>query len=68
MKKDRAELNDASLENVNGGACDCVALNPSGKISAGTAYSHNMPKINPDEKYIMDAAPPAADIISELKS
>lgn len=63
MKNDKAELNDASLEEVNGGTFDYVILNPSRK-----ATSHDLPKVEPYEKYVMDAAPPAADIISELKS
>lgn len=63
MKKDKAELNDAGLEEVTGGTFDYVILNPSRK-----ANNHDMPQMEPYEKYIMDAAPPAADIISELKS
>lgn len=63
MKNDKTELNEAGLEEVNGGTFDYDILNPSRR-----AGSHDLPKVEPYEKYVMDAAPPAADIISELKS
>ena len=65
MKNERIELNDMAMEKVIGGY---VASDPSKQCGAETAVSHNMPKINPDEKYIMSSAPTADDIISELKS
>ena len=47
MKNDRTELNDASLEEVNGGTFDYVVLNPSRK-----AGSHDMPQVEPYEKHV----------------
>lgn len=61
------ELKEIELEAVTGG--DVTSANIVGTVrphrrpTAGTVVLHNMPKINPDEKYVMGFDPTDIQII-----
>ena len=67
MKNTNFELKDIELENVTGG--DVTSANivgtvrPHRRLTAEPVVLHNMPKINPDEKYVMCFDPTDIQII-----
>lgn len=67
MKNTNFELKDIELENVTGG--DVTSANIVGTVrphrrpTAEPVVLHNMPKINPDEKYVMCFDPTDIQII-----
>ena len=70
-KNEKVVINDKDLENVSGG--DVQSANIVGGVLShcrpfADVKSAGMPQKQPDERYVMDAAPTADDIISELKS
>lgn len=71
MKNGKFEIKEKDLENVTGG--DVTSDNIVGTVKphrrpTAEVTSAGMPKIQPDEKYVMNAAPTADEIIDELKS
>ena len=67
MKNTNFELKDSELGNVTGG--DVTSANIVGTVrphrrpTAEPVVLHNMPKINPDEKYVMCFDPTDIQII-----
>lgn len=67
MNKDKNELKEKELEAVTGG--DVTSANIVGTVRphrrplTGDVSLHNMPKINPDEKYVMGCDPTDSQII-----
>lgn len=67
MKNNKFIIKEKELENVTGG--DVTSANIVGTVrphrrpTTETANLHNMPKINPDEKYVMGVDPTDIQIV-----
>ena len=67
MRNTKVELKEIELENVTCGDVTSAnivgTVNPHSRPTAEAVVLHNMPKINPDEKYVMCFDPTDIQII-----